>query len=173
MSIFINNLIPTQSEIRDFDQVQIMIKHARNGGLFDEKEIDRHIKESGKEHNQLIQLARFKDDLIFIRDGHHRILSKYLAGLHQIEDSEYEIKDWKYSQYNNSNLKANWVTPFNQKKEVRNNDLEEWKNQVSKWIASEEDVGKKIQENRHCYVLPRGDIWHIRQLKSARIPATK
>jgi len=167
----IAELLPTHADLRDTDQISRMIEHVRKGGRFNLAELQRHLNETGEGHLQLIQIARFEDEALYIRDGHHRALSIHKAGRDFLHEDEYEISSWVYSDFMEANIEAGWMTPFDPRLEIRKSDLKEWKEAVRAEISSREldkndlqRIRSFIRRNRDRFALPRGNVRHIEDL---------
>ena len=133
----IDDLIPTQCHIRDFDLVLSMLQFTREGGIF--------LKENLKNQEApLISISVFEDKLKYIRDGHHRTLSVWLSGRKYLKEGEYKLEDFKYSQFEEINLEKGWVTPFDPRTEVRIGDFVPFK----KSLENGETITERILEGR-------------------------
>lgn len=150
--IKISDLYITQDGIRIMSRIRDMIQFSKSGGLFDLG----HIKQFHKEDAvvDLIKLSRFPDNKIYLHDGHHRCVSKFLAGIDHLDESEYMIKDWEnYDAYRLPNLKVGWYTPFDLHTEIRTSDFFKFKEEVDQ--LPEDHREAFIMQNKHRYAKPR------------------
>lgn len=130
--IKISELGITQQKLRNVVQLSEMIQFVKMGGVFTTDSIAAyHLKTEGSDgYVDLIEIVRFEDGRLFLRNGHHRAVAIFLAGRDKILDGEYHITDWKYSDFEDINLVRGWVTPFNVRTEVRLPDLAQFKDLV-------------------------------------------
>ena len=82
----------SQHGLRNVGQLHDMINFIKYGGRFN--------KEGLNPSGPLIQITKFEDGQMYIQDGHHRLCAIILAGRPFLFGDEYEIRDWKYSQFN-------------------------------------------------------------------------
>ena len=134
----IENVIITQEELRNPEQIPEMVKFVNLGGFFSDSD-------------KKISLSRFPDSKIFIHDGHHRICAIYLAGRRHLSKTEYIITDWTYEDYLEINFVNNWITPFHPMYEIRIPDLSDFRNSVN----NSSDKVDFINCNKHLYAKPR------------------
>lgn len=136
--ISIHELNVTQNVLRDEDQIDEMVDFVRSGGRFNEVSIlDYHKKFGNNGYFDLIEVARFEDGKLFVRNGHHRAVAIHLGGRDTIYDDEYHIVDWKYSDFSDINFKVGWFTPFDVRTHVRIADLADFKRKVKKILADQ------------------------------------
>ncbi len=166
MTLSLSSLIPTHGALRNFQQVETMVRFVLGGGVFDRKTLDLFAAEKGIKPSPLIQITEFEDGDKYIHDGHHRALSIYMGGREEIYESEYEATRWTYSQYLEVNFGQNWVTPFDPRTEVRIADLKQWKQTVAsiRTAIGDEATKKFILGCRDVIVEPRGEIRNIKHI---------
>jgi hypothetical protein len=129
----IDKLRPTQFHVRDIESVIFMSGLVSNGSVFDKQTVDELGKIISRSRNPLISVCRFEDEVLYIRDGHHRIASIFLGGRIYLHESEYVIEDRKYSDFTEISedaIKAGWITPFDPREEIRKADFLEYKKNV-------------------------------------------
>jgi hypothetical protein len=167
MRIHIDLLIPTQRGIRNIRQIESMVAFVRNGGVFDRASLDQYAEKTGVRAGPLIQIEQFEDELTYPRDGLHRLISLVLGGRNYLLDSECEFARRKYSEYEEINLEAGWVTPFDPRTEIRKENLSEWKAKIAQLrdSASNDEVIEFIRANKQLYAETRGDIRRVRDIK--------
>ena len=122
----------TQEHLRNPEQIAGMIDFAFAGGHFNKESLldCRDLPEN------LIEVSRFEDGALYLRNGHHRVVAIHLAERTFLYDDEYSITDWRYSNY--SRIKffrdngewQGWVTPFDVKTQVRIGDFLDFKRQI-------------------------------------------
>ena len=132
----ISDLIIMQEDLSEVDQFNEMVSFVSAGGFFTKAALTIH--ESSEEGRgkfsdellkvRLISITEFEDGILFIHDGHHRIGSILKAGRDYLREDEYTITKMRYSQYDEINPDANFVTPFVPHKEVRLSDFSDFKN---------------------------------------------
>ena len=166
MNLSLSSLIPTHGALRNFQQVETMIRFVLEGGVFDRKTLDCFAAEKGIKPSPLIQITEFEDGDRYIHDGHHRALSIYMGGRKEIYESEYETTRWTYEQYLEVNFGQNWVTPFDPRTEVRIADLKQWKQTVAalRTAIDDEATKKFILGCRDSIVKPRDEIRNIKDI---------
>lgn len=154
----IDYLIPTQSGLRDYDLLTHLIKHVKAGRLF--YQID---------NKPLIQIVEFEDGFKYIRDGHHRIAAKYIAGWSFLDDTEYQITKMTYNMFETINFDAGWVTPFDPRIEVRRPDFFTFKKAIiSLNELNQEDLMYMLMERRNLYIEKRFQYSDIPKFKHIR-----
>lgn len=129
----IDKLIPTQYHVRDIESVIFMSGLVSNGEIFNEQKINELGKLISRSRNPLISVCRFEDGSLYIRDGHHRVVSILLGGRKHLYEKEYLIEDRKYSDFtelSENAIKAGWITPFDPREELRKADFLEYKKNV-------------------------------------------
>lgn len=158
--ISIHELNITQNVLRDENQIQEMVDFVRSGGKFNEASIvDYHNRFGKNVYVDLIEVARFEDGKLFVRNGHHRAVAIHIGGRDAIYDYEYNIVDWKYSDFSDINFKAGWFTPFDVRTHVRIADLADFKRKVKAILADQfpQSIGREaaaekfIRENSKLY----------------------
>lgn len=156
--IDVSEILVTQSGLRDKSQLPNMIKFLKSGGLFDEDTLGSYAIRHGLARvSPLIEIARFEDGILAIHNGHHRVVSAFLARQNRkIYTDEFFIRDWHHSDYKDIVL-PNWVTPFNVLEEVRVEDLAEWKKKVREFYINhgEESTKDFIIKNHNEYCMDR------------------
>ncbi len=114
----INNLIPTQNELRT--DLTSMIEYVTQGKIFDGSIL--------KPPNKLIAICQFEDGKLFIRDGHHRCEAILLSSHRDyLEENEYKIEERQYSEFTQINISSGWITPFHPVVEVRRPNIQVYK----------------------------------------------
>jgi hypothetical protein len=162
----ISNLIIMQEDLSEVDQFQEMVKFVEDGGFFTKTALEQHesdttrmeldeIKEYPKV--RLISITEFEDGTLFIHDGHHRIGAILKAGREFLREDEYAITKMQYSQYDEINASANFVTPFVPYMEVRLSDFSDFKNTAIKLFrkGKTHDAVFYIRNNRSLYCRKR------------------
>jgi len=148
----LTNLIVTQDDVRNVDIIIPMMDSIYYGVLFDEAHVCSYHRNGSP--NALIKLSRFPDGLVFVHDGHHRLVAKQLCGVLEIYECEYKITDWKcYTDYSKANLDHGWYTPFDPRFEIRKAEFFDFKEEVLSQMEHER-IGY-IYDNRHKYCKPR------------------
>lgn len=160
-----SEIIVTQDSLRNAAQLPDMVEFLTVGGIFN-KEAMASFQRSHPESytNGLIQLVQFEDGKIFVHDGHHRMVAMHLARRNYLYESEYEITQWTYEQYEAINFEVRWVTPYHPGFFVRLPDYRAFKKDVDGQMAiSQEAAAEFIRLNKHKYCKPR-NIWYIEQI---------
>lgn len=157
---YLRDLIVTQRDLRTPDQLISMTEFAEDGGIFNCEILQCHNYRNTT--SPLIQLARFEDGQIYIRDGHHRLVAIYRSGRQYISEEEYVIREWEYRQWLTPNLKVGWVTPFDPRIQIRVGDLGSYKKELSS-IDNDIDKLQFIKDNVDRYAIDR-DISSIAEL---------
>ena len=157
MSLSILGILVTQVGFRNEAQLKNMIMFARSGGFFNKESINRfNIDNPGTQSGWPIKISRFEDGQLFCADGHHRLAAIVMSGRSCLHDSEYEIQDWKYSDYIEINFACRWVTPFDPRSEIRISDYSYFKNNVyDLFKVSEAEAIKFIRKNKSMYTISR------------------
>jgi len=107
----LSRLTITQEKLRNPGQLYEMTQFVKNGGYFNG-----------------IEIAYCNDiDRYFIHNGHHRCVSMYFGGRLQLRDSEFIVKQWNKSNYDEINFDVGYVTPFDIETEIRVGDLTDFK----------------------------------------------
>eukprot|EP01047_Picozoa_sp_COSAG01_P084793 COSAG01_NODE_18348_length_1082_cov_2.100712_1_plen_175_part_10 len=92
----------TQGSLRTAAQMTDLIEHVATGGDWSEAET-------------AVQLVRFEDGELFLRDGHHRCVATLAAGRRaHLLPSEYVLEEWRYEQWSRPNLSLRppFITPY-------------------------------------------------------------
>ena len=139
----IDDLIIMQNGLRKPEQINQMIEFVKDGGFF-----------SG------IEISRFPDNQDYIHDGHHRVVSIYLAGRDYLGDGEYIVGQWRYEQYMTPNYTLQFLSPFDPKTEVRIHDFSEYQDELKHLIQTKalhfaEEIDNFIRKNSHRYKIER------------------
>ena len=157
----------TQDHLRDPNQVCGMITFASSGGHFNKESLldYRDLPEN------LIEVSRFEDDALYLRNGHHR------AGRDCLYDDEYHISDWKYSNY--SRIKffrdngewQGWVTPFDVKTQVRTEDFLHFKRHVKALFFDQgEDMAVEYIRSHSELYLKEKKLHTVHELAAVTMP---
>lgn len=154
----IDELIVTQSGIRDTEQLFRMTEFVKSGGIFSPEALAKNYK--GHDVPKKIAISIFPDGKKYIHDGHTRVLSIFLAG-RDLREEEYFIKNWTYDEYLQTDRKKGWVTPFDPRIETRLADFITFKNEAL--TLSDEDLSKFIIKNKHKFCEKR-EYHHISDL---------
>lgn len=149
----IDKLIVTHNHLRHEDDLVKMIPYVKNGGLWTKEHLEEFSRKMGFSRiSPLIQLSRFEDNQIFIHDGHHRLISTYLAGRDILYPEEYVISNWKYSDYLEINHKNGWYTPFDPRTHTRTPDFAQFKKLArEKFVDNPKEAEQWILENQNMY----------------------
>jgi len=154
----VSDILVTQSGLRDRKQLPQMIRYLQTGGLFDDETLGSYAIRHGLDRvSPLIEIARFPDGILAIHNGHHRVVSAFLARQNRkVYSDEFFIRDWKYSDYTDIVLPY-WVTPFDVMQELRIPDLSTWKRNVrEQYVLHGEEATKVfIRENKGSYAVDR------------------
>lgn len=166
--ISIDDLIVTQRGIREASLLKEMVKHVEKGGYYTFDVLKNWVENNKPNFSRstpLIQISRFPDGLLYIHDGHHRVLSMMLAGRKYISKEEYNLKDWEYEEYLEVNFSNNWLTPFDPRVEVRFSEFFNFKNRV--WgiynNQSPQHAYHLIKTKSELYKTKR-EVYHIRDI---------
>jgi hypothetical protein len=152
----ISEIIPTQCEIRDWNVFESMLQFLYEGNIFSQDKLCGN-------HKGLIIIAKFEDGCKYFRDGHTRSLAIFATGRHEIHEEEYKVEKYTYSQWEEINTKAGWVTPFDPKTEIRIADFWNYKNSV----PNDELTAMKaicFARRKGVYSHCRSNVLHIRDL---------
>ena len=160
--MMIASLIPTQSGLRDVEQIPAMVEFVQGGGFFSRNAIANW----DNEHTSLIELARFPDGKVYVLDGHSRTFSILEGGRNQLDPLEYVVYDWSYDDFDQINYDSNWLTPFDPRVEVRVPDFFGFKDHVRMLWAeqSPQHAMHYVYTNRDLYTEQRSfdDIASLR-----------
>jgi hypothetical protein len=163
--MLLDYLIVTQSELRHYDVIHGMVDYVERGGIWDKKCLEDYATTHGKKPSPLIQISLFPDGARYVHDGHHRCVTTWLGGRHELYESEYEIRNWTYEEYLEINPEDQWVTPFDPRTQVRLPDTCEYKREARRIYLAEglAAATKFIIANKRLYVAER-DFWTIPEL---------
>ena len=156
--IQIADLKLTQESLRLEEQLDLMVDYVKNGGKFTIEAIQTHLFKLGRTHRpSLISLNRFEDGELYVRDGHHRVGSIWLAGREYLHDDEYVIENYTYKEYLEINFESSYVTPFDPRSEVRFGNFYGFRQEVMSVFHTQGEAAamRYIEENRHKYCAPR------------------
>jgi len=153
----VENCFVSQHGLRNVDQLARMMVFIKEDGRFNKAGLSN----SGP----LIQITRFEDGQLYIQDGHHRLCAIVLAGRPFLFGDEYEIRDWKYSQYEEINFSVNWVTPYEPRTMARDPDYGDYKQRVVKCMEKHGYWAAEafIESNTHLYCKQR-EYYHIQAM---------
>lgn len=155
--IEISDILVTQASLRDRGQVANMTRFLKTGGVFDEETLGSYAIRYGLRVCPLIEIARFEDGTMAVHNGHHRVISSFLArGNKKIYSNEFFIREWRYADYSETVL-PHWVTPFDVLKEFRIGDLSPWKKEIHEFYVLHGEVKtvEYIVENKAKYATDR------------------
>lgn len=157
MNISILDIFVTQVGLRNEAQLEKMIDFAKNGGYFTKFSIEVFNKNNpGTQSGWPIKISRFEDGKLFCADGHHRLAAIAMSGRLHLEPDEYEIQDWKYSDYTDINFDCKWVTPLDLRTEIRISDYAPFKSRAYELLSiSEVEAIEFIRGNKSMYIVPR------------------
>ena len=101
--LLLKDLIVTQQQLRNPDQLPKMVELVRKGNFFSKNMLldksDRLI--------EIAQIIRNPSDCVFyIHNGHHRCVAAYLGGRDSLREDEYYVKQWNYDDYKSINFKV-------------------------------------------------------------------
>lgn len=168
-NLLVSDLLVTQDGLRDYEQLKRMIAYVRTGGLFDEETLGSYaIRHNLSKIAPRIEIARFKDNIMAIHNGHHRVMSIYFGRRDKsLRPSEFFIKNWDYSDYKDIVLPY-WVTPFDVMDELRVHELQDWKEEVRKYHKEHGDKATEhfILTHKHRYAYRRGSIYTVGDLSN-------
>lgn len=154
----VSDILVTQAGIRERGQIPQMTRFLMTGGVFDEETLGSYAIRHGLDRiSPLIEIARFEDGVLAVHNGHHRVISTFLArGNRRIYSDEFFIRDWTYKDYRDIVLPY-WVTPFDISSEVRLADLSPWKDEVRKYFVLNgvQKTEQYITDNKNKYVVQR------------------
>jgi hypothetical protein len=149
----IDDLIVTHNQLRDSSGIPSMVEYIRGGGIWNRQRLEEYSK---KHHpgrcSPLIQISRFEDGLLYLHDGHHRVVSIKIAGRPILLEEEYQIKDWRYEQYLEINFAAGWVTPFDPRTHCRRENTAAYKEMCRLVEASQDylrEIGQVVLGSQH------------------------
>jgi hypothetical protein len=153
-------LIPTHNTLRDKKSVKPIVDFIKDGRVF-------------RCADKPIAITQFQDGAMYIRDGHRRLTAMILAGARGLLDCEYVIEQMRYEQYNETNSKAGWVTPFDPRTECRLPDFYSFKSDainITKWpVYIEQDIQAFCISGAHRYKEAR-TVYSLRDLVKVNFP---
>lgn len=181
--IRLTDLVVMQHQLRDINQIGVMIEFVKEGNLWTADAIKKH-----NPKGSIIYISRFPDQQLMIHDGHHRCVATYLSGRQVLHPEEFEIHNWTYEDYNTINWERGYITPHDPRTEVRKPDLRAFKNsthaianklsieQAEQWI-----VGCRLAycEPRRFYTLAelakqweieRSEKWNVTEIGAQKKP---
>jgi len=149
----ISQLMVTHNHLRHKENLHEMIRFVSEGGIWTKGHLEQYSREKGLDRvSPLIQLSQFDDGKLFLHDGHHRVVSTFLAGRDVLESTEYEISNWKYPDYLEINHGNGWYTPFDPRIHTRTPDFGKFK-KIARERFADDPIGaeKWILENQNLY----------------------
>ena len=96
----------------------------------------------------LSAIARFPDDRMMIRDGHHRCLATYIGGRTYLRHDEYSVETYTYEMYAEINFEAGFVTPFDPHTEVRVPDFTAFRQEVFRLYARNPEGSRSVYSTK-------------------------
>lgn len=126
-------MVPTHNVLRDPELLQTLL---REGEIL-----------PAPEHRK-IHIADI-DGVLYVHDGHHRLVAYLLDPNLEIGDAEYVVQRYALEDYTRWNP-PRWLTPFDPRVEVRVPDFYAFKEEAQLRM---DEVW--VQSNRHLYVQPR------------------
>lgn len=161
----LSDLKLTQSSLRMEDQIEDMVELVANGGRFNLERVTYHAKKYGS-RPLLIAINKFEDGELYVRDGHHRVGSIWLAGREFLYDDEYVFEYYTYKEFDEINFDMSYVTPFDPRYEVRFGDFGPFRRETMRIYneLGEAKALKYIENNRHLYCSKREPNFGIEQL---------
>lgn len=163
----IEDLIVTQNDLRNWNEIPEMILFVKNGFYWTKDQIDIYNKAHNIKHSSsLISIVQFKEDNnYYIHDGHHRVYSTFKGGRSHLIESEYIFlyKDettkelWSYEDYDQFNPYNNWYTPYNPLTHIRLSNFFDFKETVKQKLNfdSFSNVEKWVIDNSNLYKIER------------------
>ena len=163
----IADLFIMQETLTEVEQFRSMVEFVRGGGFFTKSVLESHEDKVSSRvvlkelqyypKTRLISITEFEDGVFYIHDGHHRAGSVLAGGRDYLRGDEYKITKMRYTQYDEINPGASFVTPFVPPHEVRLADFSEFKNTAIGMIQESRinDAVFYIRTNRHLYCKPR------------------
>lgn len=153
----INQLWVTHNHLRHKDDLHEMVSYVAKGGLWSKECLEKYSRfQKLDKVSPLIQLSRFDDGETFIHDGHHRVVSTYIAGRYILFSDEYEITDWNYSDYLEINHSNGWYTPFDPRIHTRTPEFASFKKLAKqKFSVDLIEANKWVMENTSLFREPR------------------
>lgn len=162
--IELDNLYVTQNDLRNHSYVNIMIDFVKNNGFWTEKALRDYANLNKIRISPLIAISKFEDNKLFLHDGHHRVVSTYLAGRNYLRDDEYVVTNWQYKDYIEFVPENNWFTPYDPRTHIRNKELKQYKEIIS-FIKNKsfEEIAKVVEQNKYMFCSER-DIYFLPEL---------
>jgi hypothetical protein len=151
--IDVAELVPMQDGFRrSIATLQKMLDFVRGGGKYDPETLQK--RDSGRVAP--IVLNRFENGRIFLHDGLHRAAT-ILAGRESgsLYADEYRIDSYSYQEYDEINLAAGYLTPFDPRREVRVADLRNFQTRARSIIDAKQDLSQFVHDHRNLYARPR------------------
>lgn len=150
----IDSLVVTHNSLRHHETIHEMSNFVAHGGVYNEEMLKSYAAAHFLDRvSPLIQIVRFEDGVMYIHDGHHRVVSCFLVGRKYLMPDEYIITDWKYSQYMHPSHQHGWYTPFDPRIHVRTPDFNTFKRDARLKFESLplEEAIKWVDDNAHLY----------------------
>lgn len=167
MSIDLLELVVTQNGLRFPESIRRMIAFVKNGGFWTEEQLTMYAAINLTRIAPLISISKFTDGKFFIHDGHHRVISTYLAGRPFLRDDEFSLTSWTYSQYADEvSHDRGWYTPFDPRTHIRLADFSTFKKEAKqKFIDGlpEQEIIQWIYNNTNQFCAIR-DIYTVAEL---------
>ncbi len=166
-----SNLAIEQESLRNINQIAEMVKFVKSGGFWTKRELQNYAPNSTE---PMIQINKFSDGFLVLRNGHHRLVSTWLAGRFYLREDEYEVTHWPYSDPVNKTgyldicHKNHWYTPFDPRTHVRASDIKYFKVLAKDMFAFEpENAVEWIESNSHLFRSPVTNIRTVSDLASS------
>jgi hypothetical protein len=153
----INELWTTHNHLRCQKNLHQMILFIKSGGFWTKQSLEAYSNlQNLNRVSPLIQLSKFDDEKVFLHDGHHRVISTYLAGRDYLRPDEYQVTNWRYSDYLEVNDEIGWYTPFDPRSHTRTPDFANFKKLAKeKFLNNPIEAKQWIAENTHLFIEPR------------------
>lgn len=153
----ISQLLVTHNHLRHKENLHEMVYYVANGGVWTKEYLAEYSRAKGLERvSPLIQLSLFDDGKVFLHDGHHRVVSTFLAGREILFPEEYQVSHWTYPDYLEINHGNGWYTPFDPRIHTRTPDFGKFKKLAKdKFLTDPLEAERWILENQHLYREPR------------------
>lgn len=149
----LGELLVTQNGLRNYDSIAFMVNYVQLSNYFTKEALLNYEAGQGRVP-PLIQIVEFEDGLKYVHDGHHRIVSCFLAQRFYLIPEEYQLSHWKYQDYLKVSHKNGWYTPFDPRIHVRLSDFRNFKKIVRDMFLRGDDgdvIFDWINENTHLY----------------------
>lgn len=147
----ISDLLITQDDFRNFENVRSMAEDVRKGKIFH----DRY---------KLITILQTEDGLKWVTDGHHALGSLVLGNRPVLYSNEYHLIPMTYAMLNSINWMKGWITPFDPRTHVRLADFHTFKDEIINSVEDRNLLEKRIRERYNEYLVPRAGRWKIQDL---------